>query len=102
VYPGANVYEPHQIATPGASSLLAESVIDQISHLRVARLAEILIPLTDSKERLRRHQRHEFVHLRSQLEGRLPEDWLEFLLRIALFFALLLGLYLGLIGSWGF
>jgi len=39
---------------------------------------------------------------RSPLQGRLPEDWLEFLLRIALFFALLLGLYVGLIGSWRF
>ena len=35
---------------------------------------------------------------RSPLHGRLPEDWLEFLLRIALFFALLLGLYGALIG----
>ena len=35
---------------------------------------------------------------RSPLQGRLPKDWLEFLLRIALFFALLLGLYGALIG----
>jgi hypothetical protein len=35
-------------------------------------------------------------------QRRLLEDWLEFLLMIALFFALLVGLYAGLIGSWGF
>jgi hypothetical protein len=33
---------------------------------------------------------------------RLSGDLLEFSLTMALFFALLLGLYVGLIGSWGF
>ena len=33
---------------------------------------------------------------------RLPADWLEFLLTIAMFFALLLGFYVGLIGSFRF
>jgi hypothetical protein len=33
---------------------------------------------------------------------RLSGDWLEFSLTMAMFFALLLGLYVGLIGSWRF
>jgi hypothetical protein len=37
---------------------------------------------------------------RIRLPGRLSGDWLEFLLTMAMFFALLLGLYVGLIGSW--
>jgi hypothetical protein len=36
------------------------------------------------------------------LQGRLSGDWLEFSLTMAIFFALLLGLYVGLIGSWRF
>ena len=35
---------------------------------------------------------------RTRLPRRLPEDWLEFLLTMALFFAVLLGLYVGFIG----
>jgi hypothetical protein len=37
-----------------------------------------------------------------RLPGRLSGDWLEFSLTMAIFFALLLGLYVGLIGSWRF
>jgi hypothetical protein len=36
---------------------------------------------------------------RSRLPGSLPDDWLEFSLTIAMFFALLLGFYAGLNGS---
>jgi hypothetical protein len=54
------------------------------------------------KARLEEEQSRATLVERSPLQGRLPEDWLEFLLTIALFFALLLGLYVGLIGSWGF
>ena len=39
---------------------------------------------------------------RIRLPGRLSGDWLEFSLTMAMFFALLLGLYVGLIGSWRF
>lgn len=39
---------------------------------------------------------------RSRLPLRLPEDWLEFVVTMALFFALLLGVYVGVIGSWQF
>ena len=39
---------------------------------------------------------------RIRLPGRLSGDWLEFSLTMAIFFALLLGLYVGLIGSWRF
>jgi hypothetical protein len=39
---------------------------------------------------------------RCRLPGRLPDDWLEFSLTIAMFFALLLGFYVGLIGSFRF
>jgi hypothetical protein len=39
---------------------------------------------------------------RIRLLGRLSGDWLEFFLTMAIFFALLLGLYVGLIGSWRF
>ena len=39
---------------------------------------------------------------RIRLPGRLASDWLEFSLTMAMFFALLLGLYVGLIGSWRF
>ena len=35
-----------------------------------------------------------------RLPWRLPEDWLEFVVTMALFFALLFGVYVGLIGSW--
>jgi hypothetical protein len=34
--------------------------------------------------------------------GKLADDWLEFSLTIAMFFALLLGFYVGLIGSFRF
>ena len=37
---------------------------------------------------------------RSHLPFRLPEDWLEFVVTMALFVALLFGLYVGLISSW--
>ena len=33
---------------------------------------------------------------------RLPDDWLELSLTMAIFFALVLGLYVGLIDSWRF
>ena len=36
----------------------------------------------------------------SRLPWRLPEDWLEFAVTMALFFALLFGFYVGLIGLW--
>jgi hypothetical protein len=39
---------------------------------------------------------------RIRLPGRLSGDWLEFSLTMAIFFELLLGLYVGLIGSWRF
>jgi len=39
---------------------------------------------------------------RIRLPGELPDDWFEFLLTMAMFFALLLGLYVGLIDSWRF
>ena len=39
---------------------------------------------------------------RIRLPGRLSGDWLEFSLTMAMFLALLLGLYVGLIGSWRF
>ena len=39
---------------------------------------------------------------RIRLPARLSGDWLEFSLTMAIFFALLLGLYVGLIGSWRF
>ena len=39
---------------------------------------------------------------RIRLPVRLSGDWIEFLVTIAMFFALLLGLYVGLIGSWRF
>lgn len=54
------------------------------------------------KARLEEERSRVMLVERSRLEGRLPEDWLEFLLTIALFFALLLGLYGALIGSWLF
>jgi hypothetical protein len=50
------------------------------------------------RARLEEEQSRATLLERSPLQGRLPEDWLEFLLTIALFFALLLGLYVGLIG----
>ena len=39
---------------------------------------------------------------RIRLPGRLSGDWLEFSLTTGMFFALLLGLYVGLIDSWRF
>ena len=39
---------------------------------------------------------------RIRLPGELPDDWFELLLTMAMFFALLLGLYVGLIDSWRF
>jgi hypothetical protein len=39
---------------------------------------------------------------RIRLPGGLPDDWFELLLTITMFFALLLGLYVGLIDSWRF
>jgi hypothetical protein len=38
----------------------------------------------------------------SRLPTRLPDDWLEFLLTIEMFFALFLGLYAGLVEVWRF
>jgi hypothetical protein len=38
----------------------------------------------------------------SRSAGRLHDDWLEFLLTIGMFFALLLGLYAGLVEVWRF
>ena len=37
---------------------------------------------------------------RIRLPGGLPDQWLELVLTMAMFFALLLGLYVGLIDSW--
>jgi hypothetical protein len=54
------------------------------------------------KARLEEEQNRATLVERSPLQGRQPEDWLEFLLTIALCFALVFGLYVGLIGSWGF
>ena len=39
---------------------------------------------------------------RIRLPEGLPDDWSELLLTMAMFFALLLGLYVGLIDSWRF
>ena len=39
---------------------------------------------------------------RIPLPGGLPDHWFELLLTMAMFFALLLGLYVGLIDSWRF
>ena len=39
---------------------------------------------------------------RIRLPGGLPDHWFELLLTITMFFALLLGLYVGLIDSWRF
>ena len=39
---------------------------------------------------------------RIRLPGGLPEHWCELVLTMAMFFALLLGLYVGLIDSWRF
>ena len=39
---------------------------------------------------------------RIRLPGGLPEHWCELVLTMAMFFALLLGLYVGLIDSWQF
>jgi hypothetical protein len=54
------------------------------------------------KARLEEQQSRAMLVEHRPSHRRHPEDWLEFSLMIALFFALLLGLYLGLIGSWGF
>jgi hypothetical protein len=54
------------------------------------------------KARLEEQQSRAMLVEHRPSQRRQPEDWLEFSLMIALFFALLLGLYLGLIGSWGF
>ena len=54
------------------------------------------------KIRLEEEQSRRTLVKRSRLQGSLGEDRLEFLLTIALVFALLLGLYVGLIGSWQF
>jgi hypothetical protein len=51
-------------------------------------------PLKEEQSRARRVER---IRL-----PRLSGDWLEFSLTMAIFFALLLGLYVGLIGSWRF
>jgi hypothetical protein len=53
------------------------------------------------KARLEEEQIRARLVGRSPSQGRLPEDWPEFLLTIVLFFALLLGLCVGLSGSWG-
>jgi hypothetical protein len=42
--------------------------LEQIGVLGVAGLAEILVPLTDSIEPFRRHQRHEFIGSVASLE----------------------------------
>ena len=39
---------------------------------------------------------------RIRLPGGLPDHWFELVLTMAMFFALLLGLYVGLIDSWQF
>jgi hypothetical protein len=54
------------------------------------------------KARLEEQQSRAMLVEHRPSQRRQTEDWLEFSLMIALFFALLLGLYLGLIGSWGF
>jgi hypothetical protein len=51
------------------------------------------------KARLEKEQSCARLVERSRFRGRLPDDWLEFLLTLTLFFALLLGLYVGLIAS---
>jgi hypothetical protein len=52
------------------------------------------------RARLEKGQRRAALLERSRLPWRLPEDWLEFAVTMGLVFALLFGLYVGLIGSW--
>ena len=54
------------------------------------------------RARLEEGQRRAALLEHSRLPWRLPEDWLEFVATMALFFALLFGLYVGLISSWQF
>ena len=53
-------------------------------------------------ERARSEERQRYAALlqHGRLPCRLPEDWLEFAVTMALFFALLFGFYVGLIGLW--
>jgi hypothetical protein len=54
------------------------------------------------RARLEEGQRRVALMECSRLPCRLPEDWLEFVLTMILFFALLFGLYVGLVGPWQF
>ena len=65
---------------------------------------QTIINLQSGRKALERARLEEEQHCatlmdRSRLPSRLPEDWPEFVLTMALFFALLLGLYVGFIGS---
>jgi hypothetical protein len=53
------------------------------------------------RDRLKEEQNHPRLVVRIRLP-RLSGDLLEFALTMAIFFGLLLGLYVGLIGSWRF
>ena len=55
-------------------------------------------PKALEKARLEEEQSRAMLVERNRIQERPPEDWTEFVLTIALCFALLLGLYIGLIG----
>ena len=54
------------------------------------------------KDALEEEQSRARLKERICLPGGLPDHWFELLLTMAMFFALLLGLYVGLIDSWRF
>jgi hypothetical protein len=54
------------------------------------------------KSLLKEEQNRARLVERIRLPGGLPDDRFELLITMALFFALLVGLYVGLIGSWRF